>query len=192
MPPVSDFYEENAESYVKGTFGIDIEGTRREFLSYVPEGGRILDLGFGSGRDMLAFRNAGYQVVGIDPCLSFVHMARSMGLEALPLKAGDMTFENEFDGIWASASLLHSEDLTEALGKCHKALKERGVLYCSFKKGSFRGMRDGRFYVDMEPVSLKNALKKAGFSPLSLWTSEDSSRPGLLWTNGIFRKSRKN
>ncbi len=185
---MSDFYDENAESYVKGTFHLDMEGTRRKFLSYVPEGGRILDLGFGSGRDMLAFRDAGYQVVGIDPCLPFVHMARSMRLEALPLKAEDMAFQDEFDGIWASASLLHSEDLPEVLGKCHKALKERGVLYCSFKKGSFRGMRDGRFYVDMEPVSLEKTLKRTGFAPLSIWTSEDRTRPGLLWTNGIFRK----
>ena len=106
---MSDFYEENAESYVKGTFHLDMEGTRREFLSYVPEGGRILDLGFGSGRDMLAFRDAGYQVVGIDPCLPFVQRARSMGMEALPLKVEDMPFVNEFDGIWASASLLHSK-----------------------------------------------------------------------------------
>lgn len=189
---MSDFYEENAESYVKGTFHLDMEGTRTEFLSYVPEGGRILDLGFGSGRDMLTFRDAGYQVVGIDPCLPFVQRARSMGLETLALRAEDMAFQDEFDGIWASASLLHSEDLPKALEKCHRALKEGGVLYCSFKKGSFRGIRDGRFYVDMEPVSLKNALEKAGFSLLSLWTSEDSSRPGLLWMNGIFRKSRKN
>ena len=189
---MSDFYEENAEPYVKDTFHLDMEGTRRMFLSYVPEGGRILDLGFGSGRDMLAFRDAGYQVMGIDPCLPFVRRARSLGMEALALRAEDMPFVNEFDGIWASASLLHSEDLPKALEKCHRALKEGGVLYCSFKKGSFRGIRDGRFYVDMEPLSLEKTLKKEGFLPLFLWTSEDSVRPGLLWTNGVFRKSRKN
>ncbi len=188
MPPVSGFYEENAEFYVQGTFHLDMEGTRRKFLSYVPEGGRILDLGFGSGRDMLAFRDAGYQVVGIDPCLPFVRRARSLGMEALALRAEDMPFVNEFDGIWASASLLHSEDLPKALGKCHKALREGGVLYCSFKKGSFRGMRDGRFYADMEPSTLEQSLKIAGFFPLSVWTSEDSLRPGLFWTNGMARK----
>ena len=188
MPPVSDFYEENAESYIQDTFGIDMEGTRRKFLAYVPKGGKILDLGFGSGRDMAAFRDEGYQVMGIDPCLPFVRRARSIGMEALPLKAENMPFVNEFDGIWASASLLHSEDLPKALGKCHKALREGGVLYCSFKKGSFRGMRDERLYLDMEPSSLDKALKGAGFHPLSLWTSEDSLRPGLFWTNGIARK----
>lgn len=185
---MSDFYEENAESYIQDTFGIDMEGTRRKFLAYVPKGGKILDLGFGSGRDMAAFRDEGYQVMGIDPCLPFVRGARSIGMEALPLKAEDMPFVNEFDGIWASASLLHSEDLPKALGKCHKALREGGVLYCSFKKGSFRGMRDERLYLDMEPSSLDKALKGAGFHPLSLWTSEDSLRLGLFWTNGIARK----
>jgi hypothetical protein len=40
-----------------------------------------------------------------------------------------MNFENEFDGIWASASLLHipRDEISNVLTRIAKALKENGM-----------------------------------------------------------------
>jgi hypothetical protein len=56
-----------------------------------------------------------------------------------------------FDGIWACASLLHipTYEMVNVLNKCYNALKENGVMYCSFKLGEFEGERNGRFFTDL-------------------------------------------
>ena len=46
----------------------------------------------------------------------------------------DIKYNNEFDTIWACASLLHlkSNLLVDVFNKCYKALQDNGVLYVSF------------------------------------------------------------
>lgn len=60
----------------------------------------------------------------------------------------DIKYNNEFDTIWACASLLHlkSNDLVDVFNKCYKALQDNGVLYVSFKYGDFEGIIDDRYF----------------------------------------------
>ncbi|MGL4737417.1 MAG: SAM-dependent methyltransferase, partial [Cellulosilyticaceae bacterium] len=51
-----DFYNKNAKEYAATTLNGDVAEIREKFLQYVPQGGKILDLGCGSGRDSLAFK----------------------------------------------------------------------------------------------------------------------------------------
>ena len=43
----------------------------------------------------------------------------------------DIDYNNEFDVIWACASLLHlkSNQLVDVFNKCYKELKDKGVMY---------------------------------------------------------------
>lgn len=69
----------------------------------------------------------------------------------------DLNFDNEFDGVWACASLLHVEkgELPDILVKITKALKGGGILYVSFKYGDFSGERNGRFFRDLNDESFE-------------------------------------
>lgn len=61
----------------------------------------------------------------------------------------NMEWEAEFDAIWANASLLHvpRSAIKRVLTRTHRALKNGGRLYASFKSGTGEG-RDGlgRYY----------------------------------------------
>ncbi len=49
---------------------------------------------------------------------------------------------NQYDGIWACASVLHlsREKITKIyFTKMHQALKTNGIIYTSFKYGTFEG-----------------------------------------------------
>jgi SAM-dependent methyltransferase len=60
-----------------------------------------------------------------------------------------LDYTQEFDGVWANASLLHTprEGLPNVIRRIHAALKPGGLLYASFKSGEAGG-RDvfGRYY----------------------------------------------
>lgn len=60
------FYERCAEDYVAQTRHADMRALQEAFLARVAPGGRILDLGCGSGRDSKAFLARGYEVVAVD------------------------------------------------------------------------------------------------------------------------------
>ena len=53
------YYDDNAELFIQSTVKADMSDTHKLFLSYIPEGGKILDAGCGSGRDSLFFKEAG-------------------------------------------------------------------------------------------------------------------------------------
>ncbi len=48
-----DYYNSKAKDFVSGTVDVAFTEIQDIFLEYIPEGGKILDFGCGSGRDML-------------------------------------------------------------------------------------------------------------------------------------------
>ena len=61
MAPDTAFYDQRAASYAAASHDMDLRPLYARFLPHVRPGGRILDAGCGSGRDALAFRQAGFR-----------------------------------------------------------------------------------------------------------------------------------
>ena len=158
------YYEDNAQTYFRVTHDADMSSVYRRFLRELPRGGRILDAGSGSGRDTAAFVRQGYAVEAFDLSPSLCELSTEFtGIEASVRRFQDIDERDEFDGIWACASLLHvpEEELGEAIGRLVRALKSKGVLYMSFKYGAGeRVADDGRFFVDMTEGRLLAVLQK--------------------------------
>jgi SAM-dependent methyltransferase len=103
-----DYYEQNAEAFDQRTRDIDLSPLYQEFLPLLPPGGFILDAGCGTGRDSAEFLKRGFRVLAMDASKAMVQRAvRRIGQPVLHISFAQMQFSNEFDGIWASASLLH-------------------------------------------------------------------------------------
>ena len=121
-----DYYNINAEKFYNNTVGIELNDFYIKFLKYIPDGGKILDLGCGSGRDSLYFLQKGYDVTAVDASEKMVKLSSELTKnKTLYLRIQDIDFQNQFDGIWACASLLHiDKTLTESvyniLCKMHK------------------------------------------------------------------------
>lgn len=185
-----DFYDSDPERYVDRTFGADMSESMGRFVRHLREGSRILDLGSGSCRDTLAFRDMGFDAVPADASEGMRRVARErLGVDVLPVEFSSMDLEG-FDAVWANASLLHvpSAELPDVFSRVRSALSDGGVFYCSFKHGGFEGERDGRHYTDMVPDVLEGLLRDSGFVPIELWVSEGS---GFTWTNAVSKAGRR-
>jgi hypothetical protein len=116
------------------------------------------------------------------------------GQNALLLTFDEIEFRNEFDGIWACASLLHASrrDLGSVLGRLSKALKPEGVIYLSFKYGDTERFERGRFFNDMNEPLLKSLLADQPCLELvKLWITDDvrnERRGNQKWLNSIQRR----
>lgn len=185
-----DYYNRNADSFFEGSINADMSGVRARFLSYVPAGGRILDAGCGSGRDSKVFMEAGYDVVSFDASEEMCKRASEyIGREVKNMRFEEMSFANEFDGIWACASLLHVafEKLPEIVKKLHEALRTNGAVYASFKYGEGTKIRGDRVFSDFTEESVIPLFENAGFKIVSNVVGTDS-RPGRedeKWVNVI-------
>lgn len=193
-PETIRYYDANAERFISSTVTADMGPLLSVFLELVPPGGRALDWGCGSGRDALAMARAGYDVVPADPSTAMADAAEALTALAVRREAfSDLDDVGAFDGIWASASLLHatSGELPGILTKATSALKSSGVLYVSFKLGDFEGERNGRWFNDMDETALRGVVSEVdGLTVERVWTSADV-RPGRsheVWLNAILRK----
>ena len=147
-----EYYSNHAEQYSEETAELDLAEAYRLFLPHVPDGGQILDAGCGPGRDSSYFSMRGYEVTSFDPCAEFVEIGRSK--YQLSIQKHDFrSFQSnqQFDGIWCLASMLHLErgELLPIFQKFSSMLKPGGVLFASFKHGSGELRKSDRVFTLM-------------------------------------------
>lgn len=184
-----DYYQKNALEYINKTKDADLSEERNKFLQYMSLKGKILDIGFGSGRDSLAFKQLGYDVISIDSCKEFCDYGKSIGLNAININVKDIDFNNEFDGVWACASLLHvkSNELVEVFNRISIAMNVNATFYCSFKFGDFEGTRDDRYYIDMTLDKMQLLIKDTNLTLKEYWIKDDSLNRDNKWISFILR-----
>ena len=195
MDKTLDYYAHNAEQFAADTGAVDFSSVQNRFLAKLQPGASILDLGCGSGRDTEAFLERGFAVTAADgsPELCALAEART-GIPVRRMLFRELDDCETYDGIWANASILHvsSAELPEIFRRVVTALKAGGVLYISFKYGTFEGDRNGRYYTDHTEETFAAFL--TGFPELNVeeqWISGDV-RPGRSaekWLNTILRKN---
>lgn len=195
------YYNTNAKAFIDRTVDIALTEIYKKFLDYIPAGGsmlsgevRILDAGCGSGRDTKYFIEQGYEIVAFDASSEVVKFATKFtGQEVLQLKFKEIEFENEFDAVWACASLLHVErsSIDSVLTKYANALVLGGILYVSLKLGDGDAIIDGRHFTFFSEDQLADMFANhAQFELLELWTTSDRqvARNEFEWLHAIAKR----
>ena len=188
-----EYYQKNADLFVEGTVSVDMHDAQMRFLRMLLPHAYILDFGCGSGRDAKAFLDQGYQVDAVDGSPELCCMASELiGKPVKQMLFDDLSVSNQYDGIWACASILHlpRRNLVDVLPKISNALKTDGVLYASFKYGSYEGMRDGRYFTDFTEESLGDLMDEVpSLLIVDTWITDDV-RPEReeRWINTLARR----
>jgi len=138
----------------------------RAFIELLPEQGHVLDAGAGPGHHAQIMSKAGLDVIALEPVAEFAELIEGAGITTARAGFDWITQVAEFDGVWASFSLLHvSRDaFTGYLQNIRTALKADGILVLGMKTGEGE-TRDslGRFYCFYTEEELITALESASF-----------------------------
>ena len=189
-----EYYARNFKEFGESTFNVDFSSTQERFLRQLPPKAAILDFGCGSGRDTSYFLQKGFSVTSTDGSPEMCRLASAnTGHEVKHLLFQELDAESAFDGIWACASVLHlpKTELKDVFLRMEKALKDNGILYVSFKYGSFEGIRNGRFFTDFTENEFKDFLSQnSGMKIIDYWITADvrPERKEEKWLNLLIRK----
>lgn len=189
-----DFYNENAKQFAESTAFVEFHDMQHSFLNKLPKEAYILDFGCGSGRDTKYFIEQGYRVDAIDGSAELCKLASEFtGTKVKHMYFHELNELKKYDGIWACSSILHLpiEELEEVMEKMKEALKDEGIIYTSFKYGTFSGERNGRFFTDMTEDTFCELLKRVqGLFLEEQWVTADvrPDRGEEQWLNLILRK----
>ena len=192
-----DYYQRNAKDFFSQTINVDMQNVYQPFLENLPSGKQtILDIGCGSGRDSVFFANKGFEVVAIDGSKSLIDLAKQtdtrINWQCLRFdEIAKQSWQNQFTGIWACASLLHVpfDDLPKILNDLIRCLKSDGILYASFKYGDSEREKDGRFFCDINEQRwqlIEEQLDSA--KALKLWQTVDNRMDKRdIWWNVLLK-----
>lgn len=188
-----DYYNYNATQYFSKTVNLDMSEFCDRFLEYVVPVGRIIDIGAGSGRDIKYFLDKGYVVDGIDASERLCKLASAYtGIEVKCEKIQTWHPQRKYDGIWASACLLHLsyEEITKFISIAGEILNDKGVIYLSMKKGINDGYdKEGRFFIDFSKGILDGILKYSVLKIKVYWETVDvMHRNDFIWINTILQR----
>jgi len=172
-------YDAHAAAYRDAAAQLSAEALAQieELAAELGPGARLLEIGSGGGPDARTLEQAGLSVRRTDITPAFVELLRDAGHEAdvldpLTDDLGDPARPGTpYDGVWASASLLHVDraDLPTVLRRLADATRPAGVLMLWLKEGDGEGWSTHgsvgapRHFVYWREGPLREALEGAGW-----------------------------
>lgn len=191
-----EHYDTRADDFWAATRDHDVRQNIDAFLRHIQSVPPfvLLDFGCGPGRDLKAFTALGHVAIGLEGSHRFAAMARAYSgctvwqqdFLQLDLPA------NDFDGIFANASLFHVPclELPRVLGELKASLKPGGVLFSSNPRGqNEEGWNRGRYGVYHDLSQWRRFMSTAGFVELlHYYRPEDLPPEQQPWLATVWRK----
>ncbi len=181
---VLHWYEQNARHYatlIDPQPPAAREDALRRLIAELPDGGTILEIGSGTGRDANFLESLGVQVCRTDATAAFIALQAERGQVVRKLNILTDELPSGVSGVLAMCVLLHvSRDQTDGvLGKVSTALVPSGVFLVSVREDGGTGV------TAWSRPAFVERLRQAGLHVI--W--EDRDYDGDHWLVFLARKS---
>ncbi|MFW5782406.1 MAG: class I SAM-dependent methyltransferase [Candidatus Muiribacteriaceae bacterium] len=193
------YYSKDAEKIFKRYMEYK-SGIRNFFSIAFPKPEKIIDIGCGSGRDMINLLEMGHDVYGIEPCneLRMLAELRNPILKGrikhgyIPVRFNP--FRKRFNSIVCSAVLMHVPDseIEEGIASFNDLLEPRGKVLISIpaRRPDINEIgRDsyGRLFNRLSEDDFCRIFNSNDFMLVKKWESDDIHRPGFVWSTLLFQ-----
>lgn len=100
------------------------------------------------------------------------------GQATIVMEFQNFSMQQEFDGIWCCASLIHvpKNEIADVFGRFNNVLKVGGIFYCSFRNNGApkENIANERFWASYDEEAIHEATKEfANWQILKAWNTTD-------------------
>lgn len=191
---MSDYYVEHSEYYHLKTFHLDPTSFLSPLCERLPPKARILDVGCGSGRDLLWLMNRGFNVLGFDRSFQLAVLARKH-VKCAMIVGDFMAFDFSMfsmDAVLLVGALVHlpRELFGRALANIAIAVKEKGLILLTMKEGEgTRTDLHGRMFQYWRDTDLRRTLDAGGFRVVHFHRRKSVKDNKDIWLTYVLNKA---
>jgi SAM-dependent methyltransferase len=191
---MSDYYQKNYKAYHEKTFSIDPTSFLAPLAQRLPREAFILDVGCGSGRDLLWMKKRGFDVIGFERSPGLAELAReNADCEVIEGDFETYDFSSIFvDGVMLVGALVHvpHERFSEVFKNITSAIPDNGSVLITLKEGSGDMTDpDGRTFYLWEDSKAREIFDTLGFKVRDFSSSVSKTGSGDLWMTYVLDKS---
>lgn len=197
-----NYYSQNALKVAQRYESADVRQLHDFLSSSLKPGGKLLELGCGSGRDAAFMVSQGFKVLATDGCASMVQQANlhhpelAAHLLHLELPDGLSNGLGVFDGIYAIAVLMHLsvQEIERTILGVNSLLAAKGRFIFSVPARRDEVMTNtfdskGRRFTALSPDGWTDLCLKYNLQLVRTMISEDGlGRDGVAWMNCLAQK----
>ena len=190
---MSNFYQENYKAYHEKTFSIDPSSFLKPLAGRLPPEAFIMDVGCGSGRDLLWMKKRGFEVIGFERSPGLAELAReNAGCEVIEADFETYDFSAIMvDAVMIVGALVHipHDRFREVFRNITAALSENGSVLLTLKEGEgSRKDSGGRFFYLWQDDEAQELFDDLGFKVCDFSKSVSKTGSGEVWMSYVLKK----
>ncbi len=193
-----DFYQDNYKAYHEKTFSIDPSSFLEPLARRLPPEAFILDVGCGSGRDLLWMKKRGFEVVGFERSPGLAELAReNAGCEVIEADFETYDFSAIMvDALMIVGALVHipHDRFREVFRNITSALTDNGSVLLTLKEGEGSRMdSDGRIFYLWQDDEARELFESLGFKVCDFLNPDPRSPspgPWYVWMGYVLDKTK--
>ena len=187
---MEDFYQRHHTVYHERTFHVDPSSFLEPLVRHLKPEDTVLDVGCGSGRDLLWLQKNGYNAAGFERSKGLAALARKYAMCEI-IEGDFQTFDfskRKFDAILLSGALIHIPQarFDSVFDHILKGLGNEGKVLVSLKEGNGSSMgEDGRAFFYWQDFQLRNLFARQGFSILEFHKAPSKVNKRDTWLSYV-------
>jgi len=175
-------YESNADNLIATYESAEMNNLYAFLLSNIQPNSKVLDIGFGSGRDLAFLQHNGFDIWGIDPSRKFVDHAKERFPDisnhffqtSLPNLDIPKEVLHSFDTVILIAIWMHlpKETYIDSINSICSLLKPQGKIILSYSVTA-REKETERYFENVDTRLLQTLFKEQGCTKINSITNGD-------------------
>jgi SAM-dependent methyltransferase len=156
MKDTKDFYNKTASEWADKWYEDEaLLPYLKEFINYLPQNPRVLDLCCGAGYESMRMKKLGADVIGLDFSEESIRISKERNPDTKFIvedMLNDYSYLGKFDGCAVIAGLIHipNEKLPKAFEQIDKVLSSDGFIFIAIKDGTGKSVKSSYTTIDGE------------------------------------------
>ena len=191
---MQNYYQKFQNAYYEKTFALDPTSFLAPLAARLKQDATILDVGCGSGRDLLWFKERDFNVLGIERSEGLAKLARDhTGSHIIEAAFHAYDFSQlSVDAILLIGALVHitHDKMPAILKSVARALRMDGKILLTLKKGTGQSSDDhGRVFHLWQDKELRAVFKNFNLKVIDFFEQTSKTGSGELWLGYILEKT---